>query len=719
MNRAYIISCALTGALSFLLGIFVYFKNKTSNVNKICMFLNFAVALWCWSLFGRELSLDKTTALFFIRLSYLGVISIPVIFLHFIASIIKEVNYKLIVPAYALGLTFQLSNFTPLFINNAGPILSFRYYGIPGVVYPFFVISFAGIIAYSHYILIKYFKKSEGQIRNQIRYLLFATVIGFIGGGTGFLPNFGIEIFPFGFYLLSVYVVLVSYAITKHRLMDINIVLKKGTTYILLILLLFVPSSILVFLSQKLIFKEINYLFSAIIIATILLVTIFFHRIKPQTEKAVEQLLFKDRYDYRETLGKFSKAMVTILDLKSLSKKIIDTITQTMGVEKASLFLLNEERGGYHLLASKNIKIASFPPVLPKGDPLSEYLERMKEIIIREELVKGGNIPDLNAVTQIMSQLEAEVSIPLISKGQLIGMINLSHKFNKDIYSHEDIELLSTLANQTTIAIENARLYDDLRKSKSYIRRADRLASLGTLTAGLAHEIRNPLVAIKTFTQLLPERIDDEEFRNHFLNIASGEVDRISALVTELLEFARPSEPKFELEDINGILDGMILLVSTETKSKRIDIFKDYAKELGPITIDREQMKQVFLNMLLNAIEATPENGKIYVKTRSYAKPEGEPYIQIEFTDTGCGIRPEYLEDIFTPFFTTKEKGSGLGLSISNQIVQDHKGYIDVESQVNKGTSFFINLPLHQHHPKRRQSDFESQPPLFHPIERP
>jgi signal transduction histidine kinase len=451
----------------------------------------------------------------------------------------------------------------------------------------------------------------------------------------------------------------------------------------------------------------------------LLLATRFFYAIKPKTEKAIEQLLFKDRYDYRDTLGKFSKAMVTILDLKSLSKKIIDTITQTMGVEKASLFFMNEERGGYYLLESKNIRIASFPPVLPKGDPFPQYLQKIREIIIREEMVKGVNIPELNDVVKTMSRLEAEVSIPLVSKGQLIGMINLSHKFNKDIYSHEDIELLSTLANQTTVAIENARLYDDVKKSKSYIRRADRLASLGTLTAGLAHEIRNPLVAIKTFTQLLPERIDDEEFRNHFLSIASGEVDRISALVTELLEFARPSEPKFELEDINGILDGMILLISTETKSKHIDIVKEYTSDLGPITIDREQMKQVFLNMLLNAIEATPEKGSIYVRTRSYTKPEGEPYIQIEFTDTGCGIRPEYLEDIFTPFFTTKEKGSGLGLSISNQIIQDHKGYIDVESQVNKGTSFFINLPLHQHHPKRRQSDFENQPPLFHPIERP
>jgi len=718
MNTSYIISCALTGTLSFLLGIFVYLKNKTSNVNKVAMFLNFGVALWCWSLFGRELSLEKTAALFFIRLSYVGVISIPVIFLHFTASFLKQVNYKLILPIYALGLIFQIFNFTPLFVKDAGPILSFRYYGIPGVIYPFFVISFAGIIAYSHYILIKYFRKSEGQIRNQIRYLLVATVIGFIGGATGFLPNFNIEIYPFGFYLFSVYVVLISYAITKHRMMDINIVFKKGTTYVLLLLLLFIPSFLLIFLIQKLFFREINYLFSVIVFCMLFMVAVFFNRIKPRTERAVEQLLFKDKYDYRDTLGRFSKAMVAILDLKSLSKRMIETITVTMGVEKASLFSLNEERGGYYLLESKNIRMDSFPPVLPKGDPLPQYLLRIREIIVKEELMKGRNIPEIDNVVQTMSQLEAEVSIPLISKGQLIGMINLSHKFNKDVYSHEDIELLSTLANQTAIAVENARLYEDLKKSKSYIRRADRLASLGTLTAGLAHEIRNPLVAIKTFTQLLPERLEDEEFRNHFLNIASGEVDRISALVTELLEFARPSEPKFEMEDINNIIDGMVLLVSTETKSKHIGIIKDYALDLRPITIDREQMKQVFLNMLLNAIEATPENGKIYVKTRCFTKPQGELYIQIEFTDTGCGIPAEYLEDIFTPFFTTKEKGSGLGLSISNQIIQDHKGYIDVESQVNKGTSFFINLPLNQDHPRRRRSDFERQRETLDSLER-
>jgi len=499
-----------------------------------------------------------------------------------------------------------------------------------------------------------------------------------------------------------------AYSIVRHRLMDINIVLTKGTTYIFLLILLFVPLLLISILSQKLFFGKISYLHSFIVFSLLFLSALLFRRIEPTAEKAVEHIFFKDRYDYRETLGKFSKALVSILDLHSLSKKIIETITQTMGVEKASLFLANEEKGGYSLRESKNVNITASTQYLSKEAHLPYYLQKVGEVIIREELAKRVNIPVINNVVNEMSLLEAEVSIPLLWKEQLIGMINLSHKFTKDIYSQEDIELLGTLANQTAIAIENARLYEDLRRSKSYIRRADRLASLGTLTAGLAHEIRNPLVAVKTLTALLPERIDDEEFRTKFLTIASGEVDRISSLVTELLDFARPSDPKLEQENVNTILDGMILLVSTEANKKQVSVHKSYDSNLPFIRIDREQIKQVFLNILLNAIEATPEKGEITVQTRSFLKPGGEPFAQVEFSDRGCGIPADQLEEIFNPFFTTKVTGSGLGLSISNQIVRDHGGYIDVESHLGKGSSFFINLPVNQDHPKRRSNDLES-----------
>jgi signal transduction histidine kinase len=694
------------------LGVLVYLKRSTfKGINIAFSSLSWGLAGWTLSVLMVHFSEDPLWRLFWVRMGFAIAGVIPSAFLCFSLLFPREQRK---VSSYKLFL-INIPSITIVVFAFTNQIVSSLRFGSQmfnyGPVYPFFSIYFIVYVFLGFVFLIKTYLKSIGIGRLQIKYCLFGMLLtsSFALIANLFLPMAGISRFNWlGPFFTMIMVGFTTYSIVKHRLMDINIVFTKGTTYVLLMLLLFIPSIILILLSQKIFFKEINYLFSGIILALLILVAFLFHQIKPGTEKAVEYLLFKDKYNYRETLGRFSKAMVSILELQSLSERVIDTIAQTMGVEKASLFLFNEEKGGYELYESRNIRISSSSPLLVKGEPLPHYLQKTGEIIVREELIKGANLPEFKNVIDQMSHLEAEVSIPLILKDQLIGMINLSHKFNKDIYSHEDIELLSTLSNQTAIAIENARLYEDLKKSKSYMRRADRLASLGTLTAGLAHEIRNPLVAIKTFTQLLPERLEDEEFKSHFINIASAEVDRISSLINELLDFARPSEPKLEFEDINAILDGMILLVSTETKKKQINIAKNYASELPPLQIDREQIKQVFLNILLNSIEATPEKGKIIVKTRSFEKPGGESYIQIEFTDNGRGIPAEHLEEIFTPFFTTKDKGSGLGLSISHQIVQDHRGYIDVESELNRGTSFFINLPLHQEHPKRRREDLRT-----------
>ncbi len=704
------------------LGLLVFFKRLPQKRSKTAFaILSWALALWNFSVLMIYLFQDPSWRLFWVRMSFTSTSIAPVAFLVFSlffprdkwAASNREFFLISIPPVIFIYLSF-----TKLIVRSVEWDTLTSYHGS---AYPVFGIFVLMNIISGLFFLLKSYRSSVGIERLQIKYCflgMFAS--SFLGISSNLiLPFMGSsKLSSIGPSSTLIMVSFITYAILKYRLMDINIVVKKGTTYFLLMLLLFVPSILIIIHGQKVFFKEMNYFFSAIILSILLLVAFFFQQIKPGTEKAVEHFFFKNRYDYRETLGKFSKAMVSILDMRSLSKRIIDTIAQTMGVEKASLFLLNEEKGGYALQESRNIKITSPAPLLTQGDPLPLYLQKMGEIIIREELMKGNNIPELERVTDQMALLESEVSIPLISKGRLIGMINLSHKFNKDIYSHEDIELLSTLANQTSIAIENARLYEDLKQSKSYMRRADRLASLGTLTAGLAHEIRNPLVAIKTFTQLLPERLEDEEFRNHFLNIASSEVDRISSLITELLEFARPSDPKLEFEDINTILEGMILLVSTETKKKQINIIKHFSSGLPLIMIDREQIKQVFLNILLNSIDATPERGEITVRTHSYEKPGGDPYLRIEVTDTGHGIPAEHLEDIFTPFFTTKHKGSGLGLSISHQIIQDHRGYIDVESELNKGTSFFINLPLRHEHPQRRKEDFEDYRDIFNSFER-
>jgi signal transduction histidine kinase len=259
------------------------------------------------------------------------------------------------------------------------------------------------------------------------------------------------------------------------------------------------------------------------------------------------------------------------------------------------------------------------------------------------------------------------------------------------MYSHEDLDLLTHFAAQASVALENARLYQEMQRTHQLMRRTDRLSSLGSLTAGLAHEIRNPLVTVKTFLDLVPLRYKDKEFRGEFLKLTSSEVDRLSNLVSELLEFAKPKKPKLRKADVKQVIEEIISLVTAEARKRDITIEKNF-KETPWTNIDADQMKQVFLNILLNAIEAIEAHGKISITSREIHK-NGTQHVQVEVADTGTGIPKKIVEQIFDPFFTTKDKGSGLGLSITHQIVEDHHGTIEVESMPKKGTTFVITIP--------------------------
>jgi signal transduction histidine kinase len=234
----------------------------------------------------------------------------------------------------------------------------------------------------------------------------------------------------------------------------------------------------------------------------------------------------------------------------------------------------------------------------------------------------------------------------------------------------------------------------ELELSQSIIRRADRLSSLGMLTAGLAHEIRNPLVAIRTFTQLLPERYQDEEFREVFKTIALKEVDRICGLVNDLLNFARPSAPNVSAQDVNEIVESIARILETEAKDKDVKIGLHLTAGLPKIFIDKEQIKQVCMNLILNAIQSIEGAGAVEISTGLFGDNGSKRFAQIEVRDTGVGIPQKDIENIFNPFFTTKKEGSGLGLSISHQIIKEHGGYMVVESQVGNGTCFFVRLPV-------------------------
>lgn len=245
-----------------------------------------------------------------------------------------------------------------------------------------------------------------------------------------------------------------------------------------------------------------------------------------------------------------------------------------------------------------------------------------------------------------------------------------------------------------------------LKRLEMQIRRSDRLASLGTLSAGMAHEIKNPLVSIKTFTQLLPERYQDSDFRDTFSNLIGHEIDRIDSLVNQLLRFARPAKPVLRPMHVHDVLEKSLMLVGHRLYQKEIKLSRSWNAEIDTIRADADQLEQVFLNFFLNAMDAMKQGGELVVSTEIRTaedmlsmdaftgKGTTQQILQITVRDNGEGIRQENIGHVFDPFFTTKDYGTGLGLSVVHGIVQEHGGQIEVESELEKGTAFHILLPL-------------------------
>jgi PAS domain S-box-containing protein len=246
-----------------------------------------------------------------------------------------------------------------------------------------------------------------------------------------------------------------------------------------------------------------------------------------------------------------------------------------------------------------------------------------------------------------------------------------------------------------------------LKRLESQIRRSDRLASLGTLSAGMAHEIKNPLVSIKTFAQLLPERYQDSDFRETFSNLIGHEIDRIDTLVNQLLRFARPAKPHLKRMHAHEALEKSLKLVGHRLYQKDIKLTRSWEANVDTIRGDADQLEQVFLNFFLNAMDAMKSGGELIVNTRiqtqkrwGSSNTQGNggaaemEALRITIRDTGEGIRKKDIPHVFDPFFTTKDYGTGLGLSVVHGIIQEHDGQIEVESELKKGTAFHILLPL-------------------------
>jgi signal transduction histidine kinase len=240
------------------------------------------------------------------------------------------------------------------------------------------------------------------------------------------------------------------------------------------------------------------------------------------------------------------------------------------------------------------------------------------------------------------------------------------------------------------VAEELADANRHLREAEAAVRRSERLAALGQLSAGLAHELRNPLGTMRASAEMLTKYVAaDNELAREMAGFIACEVDRTNSLVTRFLEFARPLKLRRAVIDVTEVLDRAVALVERDATRYRVTFYKNYSPDLAPFPVDAELMERVFYNLLLNAAQASAEEGAITVKTRAV-----NGTAEVAVIDRGPGVDPKIMEQIFNPFFTTKPDGVGLGLAIVSKIVDEHGGRIAVESEPAKGTVFRVYLPI-------------------------
>jgi signal transduction histidine kinase len=363
-------------------------------------------------------------------------------------------------------------------------------------------------------------------------------------------------------------------------------------------------------------------------------------------------------------------------------------------VSRVLIFMQDVFTGNYKLRAESGLGPQDDPEALElKEDTgIVKWLSGNTDTLVREEMARRVAPVTRQHLETELDQLKVNVCVPMILDNRLVGLIGIGEKLSRDMFFVSDLRLLETLATEVALAAKYRRMEDE-------VSRKSRLVELGTIAAGVAHEIRNPLASIKTFAQLMPERMEDPEFKNEFSKLVLKDVDRITKVIESMLAFARPSQMIISEHAANDLVEEAILLVQPRLKSKRVDLTREFHGNMV-INVDKHQILQVLVNLLSNAVDALPQQGKIRVVTGVSQRNLGgggngdKPFAVIEVSDNGPGIPAAVRSRLFDPFFTTKKEGTGLGLSISQKIARDHGGAITVSSVEGKGTSFQINLPL-------------------------
>ncbi len=555
-----------------------------------------------------------------------------------------------------------------------------------------------------------------------------------LGAGFAFLPIVGIltwHVFwgtPFpwmvsflGFFLFPL---AVGFGIVRRELFDVRLAARSSAAYGAATLAITGLFALLITSTTEG-FRQLSgdEPSPAISIPFVFLAILAFNPVRERSQAFVDRFFDRDRAAYRRAVREISEAMVSMLSAREIVDRILIALTATMGVERAMVLLVGDQAGdSLRVEASRgDWEEEAEELVLSPDHPACRSLWMRRRELSRDDFDDEPDPEMREQSRDVFDTLEVEVLVPILFGVDLLGVIAVGRKLTGERLGPDERQLLRTLANQSAIAIENARAFDEiaqlnrtlemrvdertreLRETQAQLMQSEKMRSLGQLVAGVAHELNNPIgfvhanlallddyVGRLTRTDLPPERRQKaREAIAKLLSRSREGTTRVKEIVQDLRDFSRTDQADLQRVSLNEEIERTLGLMEPRLKGG-VEIERDFG-DLPQVRCFAGQLNQVFMNLLMNACDALEGRGRIAIRTR----PEGDTVL-LEFEDNGAGMPEEVRDRIFEPFYTTKPvgQGTGLGLSLSHGIVESHGGTLEVESVLGEGTTFRMRLPL-------------------------
>ncbi|GEM_PF-2065177 len=745
----YTLVTGLTALLGLGLGLFVYFHRPHTPLKISWVIFSYTIGFWSLGYFISLASGSYQTAITASRLSHASGAFIPITFFHFVLILLRRQaeKRKILIAGYMLGTILFLFCFTPFVVRDVIPKMGIRYYPDWGPLYTVYAATYLVFVGYACLLMILAMNITKGLEQRRIIYLFTASVLGFSGGISLFLLIFNIPFPPYGSALICLYPIIMSYSIVKHQLMEIEVIIKRTIVFTGIVAAAVSVISLPFALIQAVIGKALGFPDPFVLMALGIATAVLIYRpVERVLVNITDKFLFQKKYNYHKLLRENSKQISLIKSLDEMAKQIVAFLIKQGRIRNAGIFIQLPDQKRFELKYPLGYGGKTKRPslLLEAAHPLVKLLVERKTSIVLEKIEKEarGNVNvsgvDLEEVLMVMRRLKAEVIIPSFlgtasnnqgknnSEGyQLRNLLVLGPKKSDEEYTDEDLDVFFTIAQDSAIAAENARLFDLILKERESRLKAESEARLATYGKSTVHESKNAMAGLYDPAQFMTI-YGYEDLKNIYERFLRGKLpsgaekkflelvetmkrkgELIFTKADELLIIAKTGEgtlssdeKQFEKFNLKMVWDAAKAEAKTD-QCKLIRYVPDQFYPHGNVIL----MKRVLINLMNNAAEAMKyaASGEIVLRAR-YGEIDEKKVALFEFSDNGPGIPSEDLSKIWEFGWSTKPKpqssdieasGRGQGLwRVKDTIENIHGGKIRAESELGKGTTFKFWIPL-------------------------